>query len=250
MAHIGQYRPLVPRPRLSDLLLVALALAVVALAVVALRPPAPPSSDAVVAPSPSPAESPAPEVVFLGDDSISTAGRGERLSSAGLAGRQLGWQSVVRALDGTGFVAAGRSGTDTYAERVRRELAGAPFPDLVVVLAGTNDRFATAEELRAAATEAVQALRSTVGLQTRVLLVAPFGSTLPEEQERLAAVAEVLRQVAAVERVHFVDPVADGWLADAPAGAVSTDGLHLTAAGDAYLGERLAKAFELFDVRG
>lgn len=240
-----------PRPRLSDLLLVALALAVAALAVVALRPPTPPVTDVVTAaPSPSATRGPAPEVVFLGEDSISTAGRGERLSSAGVAGRQLGWQSVVRAVDGTGFIAGGRSGTDTYAERARRELAGAPFPDLVVVLAGTNDRFAPAEELRAAATEAVQALRTTVGLGTRVLVVAPFGSTVPEEQERLAAVAEVLRQVAAVERVHFVDPIDEGWLADAPADAVSTDGLHLTAAGDAYLGDRLAEAFERFDVRG
>lgn len=240
-----------PRPRLSDLLLVALALAVAALAVVALRPPTPPVTDVVTAgPSPSATRGPAPEVVFLGEDSISTAGRGERLSSAGLAGRQLGWQSVVRAEDGTGFIAGGRSGTDTYAARVRQELAGAPFPDLVVVLAGTNDRFAPAEELRAAATEAVQALRTTVGLGTRVLVVAPFGSTVPEEQERLAAVAEVLRQVAAVERVHFVDPIAEGWLADAPEGAVSTDGLHLTEAGDGYLAGRLAEALERYDVQG
>ena len=239
------------RQRLGDLLLVALALAVAALAVVALRPPTPPSDTvATASPSPSPSAGPAPEVVFLGEDSISPAGRGERLSSAGLAGQRLGWQTVVRGLDGTGFLAGGRSGTDTYAARARRELAGAPFPDMVVVMAGTNDRFAGPDAIRAAATETVQALRSTVGLATRVLVVAPYGSTIPEEQDRLAAVAEVLREVTATERVHFVDPIGEGWLDDAGEGALTADGLHLTEAGDDYLGRRLAEALERYDVQG
>lgn len=235
------------RRRLPDLGLLLLAALVIALAVVALRPPDRP--DQVLSPPPTPTPTArAVQAVFLGEDSISTAGRADRASSAALAGGLLGWDTTVLAQDGTGFLSGGQDGSASYPARIAAELAGPP-PDAVVVMAGTSDRLARPADLRAAVQQTIAALRARLPLTTRLVLVGPYGSDVPQEQARLQVVATVLREVTAAERVHYVDPIAEGWLGGQADALLAPDGLHLSPEGDAELGRRLAEALERFAVK-
>jgi lysophospholipase L1-like esterase len=223
-----------------------LALALVAAAVLSgtvivrtLRPDAPACATGGVTPT----------AVVVGDSiSTVTAPAGPNIAFPLVTARLLGWQVRVDAHPGTGFTTP--DGSDarhpSFAATVGCVIAA--HPRIVIVALGSDD----AE--RADPTHMVQS-RATEGLadlhrrlpRARVVVVGPLPSGSTPSPE-LQAVRDAARAAARAANVEFIDPIAEGWItggrADPGSGnanqMISTDGRHLTPAGHAYVGLRLA----------
>jgi lysophospholipase L1-like esterase len=224
---------------LPGLALVAAALLSGTLIRMALRPDAPGCATNRVTPT----------AVIVGDStSTMTAPAGPNIAFPLVTGRLLGWQVKVDAHPDTGFTTPdGRDAQHpSFAATVRCVIAA--HPRTVVVALGSDDA-----ELAGPA--GVVGSRATEGLadlhrrlpRAQIVVVGPLptGRT-PSQAQR--AVRDAVRAAAQAAHVGFIDPIAEGWITgertDPGSGnatqMISTDGWHLTPAGHAHVGLRLA----------
>ena len=124
----------------------------------------------------------------------------------------------------------------------------AAHPHVVVVALGSDDAELAdpARMVQSKATEGLADLHRHLS-RAQIVVVGPLPSGGTPLQA-LQAVRDAVRAAAQAAHVGFIDPIAEGWITgertDPGSGnanrMISTDGRHLTPAGHAYVGLRLA----------
>jgi len=190
-----------------------------------------------------------PTAVVVGDSiSTVTAPAGPNIAFPLVTARLLGWQVRVDAHPDTGF--ATPNGRDaqhpSFATTVGCVVAA--HPRIVIVALGSDDAEAAdpARVVQPRATEGLADLRRRLA-RAQIVVVGPLPSGSTPSQA-VHAVRDAVRAAAQAAHLEFIDPIAEGWITgertDPGSGnanrMISTDGRHLTPAGHAYVGLRLA----------
>lgn len=192
------------RHLLADLGLVLLALAVAAGCVWVVTRQQDATGDSVAAAAPP------PRVAMLTAELGSSVEGGR--SAAELAAAELGLDLDLIDAAGSGFATAD-AGLPNLGGLVEQRLEEGGY-DVVVVQGGAGDGAVGIGTVGAAAGGVIDRIRERVPLSTRLVLVGPVSAGA--DPTGVAAVREALRAVASRQRVHFLDPIAAGWV-DAPA---------------------------------
>lgn len=186
-----------------------------------------------------------PTAAWLGDSLTEGAEVAEAERFATLTSAAFGWIPANRGRGGTGYLAPGPTGSPEHApftERVAEIVADAP--EVVIVSGGNNDAVlgTSDDELRAAVTATIAPLREALP-DAAIYVVGPFWpDNVPPEA--VLGVRQVVAQVAAEVGVPFIDPLEDEWITGGielgnDADVIGPDGIHPSAAGHAYIAERL-----------
>ena len=177
-------------------------------------------------------------IAVIGDSWSAGAGSDSNTSFSSfgtIATRQLGVKGVIFAARGTGYTTTSTAGR-VYSERLAR--VAAVEPDLVVVQGSVNDaRQSPAEAVGSASKQLFSDLKAVLPGAV-IVATGPMDApiTVPAET---AASSAAIRASALAEGVHFIDPVAEGWLPLDD--ALFSDGLHPNQAGYDLIGARLAE---------
>ena len=145
----------------------------------------------------------------------------------------------VEASSGSGYVSPGIRNL-TFAQM--SELAIKPGTDLVIVFGSVNDAGEDEAAYASAVRASLESMRKRAGSAT-LLVVGPawVDARIPAEVARME---EVLRVESLRVDADFVNPLDQRWFFDPNrsnvVGLISTDGLHPTDVGHAYLAERMA----------
>lgn len=177
-----------------------------------------------------------------------TAGVGPdnpELSWAVVLARQLRWNAVVYGVSGAGYVRAGGSGRGPMAHMLDAEALRELGPALVIVQAGHDDLGVPLayEERRVKAT--VGLVRAAApGARVALLTTFAAGSAVGSPALRQLDRAIITAGTAADPGIIIMDPLAGRW--NYPR---ASDGLHPTAAGDAWLARTAAAILSARGVR-
>ena len=169
-----------------------------------------------------------------------TAGVGPdnpELSWAADFARRLRWNAVIYGVPGAGYVRRGTDGLGPMARMLEAERLPQLAPSLVIVQAGHDDGGVPAAVERRQVERTVDLIQAddphaAIGLIT--VFSAPTGSTSPGPLYR-ADRAIVTAARAADPRVIIMDPLTGHWKFQH-----AHDGLHPTAAGDAWIARKVA----------
>ena len=176
-----------------------------------------------------------------------TAGTGPdnpELSWAVDLARRLHWNAVIYGVPGAGYARVSASGRGPVARMLSTERLRALDPALVIVQAGHDDLGTPAALERQRVTAAVDLIR-TAAPGARVALMTTFadGSTTGSAALRALDQQIIAAGRAADPGVIVMDPLT-GW-----AYPRASDGLHPTAAGDAWLAQKAAAILAADGVR-
>ena len=184
-----------------------------------------------------------PRVLVFGDSWVyGSAAIVPTLGFAYRLGDDLGWETVVDGVRGSGYLKPGLDG-GSYPERVAA-LDPALDPDLIIVEGSINDRRLPAAGYRDAVTEVWDALVSLYP-DAAIVILGPSPQVLPVEAATSRIDAD-LAALAAARGWWYISPIAEGWIREAnyldviDTGPVGRD--HPSTAGHAYLAERVAEA--------
>ena len=231
----------VSRPTVLVAATAAVILAVTAYLVATWPPGARPRETAAghapVAPAtPSPASRPAKHRTVLG-----VVGDSYSLLPAGTAGptwprilgKDLHWQVVPDASDGSGYLEPGRSGP--LGVRINAVLADSP--DVVVLAGGAADlrRYSSAQIMAAADRVVSRVVEGAPDAE--IVLVSPFSNGEPHQ--RTLQLAAGLQQIAKSTGVAYVD--ATRWLEEGHR-LFASDGVHPSPRGQRMLARRMERA--------
>jgi lysophospholipase L1-like esterase len=187
----------------------------------------------------------APVVMMLGDSyTAGIPGVPPESTYAGAIARKLGWQVIIAGHAGTGFVSKGSIGMN-FGQLYNEQLSWRPAPDMVIVVGGHNDANQK-KPLRGLSEAATKLL---VDIQTRwpgvpLVLVGPMwgGDPIP----KALLVRDALAQVAATQKVPFIDPLREMWITGDRTKHtgnanlyIRRDKTHPNAAGNSYFADRL-----------
>lgn len=180
-----------------------------------------------------------PAALVVGDSFPAGSGAPSKEKGAGcLAVAVMGWTCNLDAQAGTGFIADGTANDPAYGPLIERlpETKRKHLADIVVIDAGRNDRLFPDEDIAAAITTYLEAVRAAWP-KAELVVIEPYfmNSHSPLFSE------DVLDHLhAEVERLegHVISPHDEGWI---PRGRKSRD---LDAEGHRYIGERLATALQ------
>ncbi|OAN35045.1 hypothetical protein A4X17_11215 [Plantibacter sp. H53] len=189
-----------------------------------------------------PINAPAGASVIIFGDSW-TAGYAATPSSEGyayLTGADMGWETSVRGVSGTGYLNAGPNAEGTYAQRIA-ELPDAE-PSLFIMQGGINDAFQDQSTLGEAIDATLAAVRSKYPT-TQIVLLGPAPSALPVEAN-LSSVDNDLRGAARSAGIHYVSPIAENWITAENYQSVidETAAGHPSTAGHRYLADKTIEA--------
>ncbi|HWI31133.1 MAG TPA: SGNH/GDSL hydrolase family protein [Microbacterium sp.] len=180
-------------------------------------------------------------VLIFGDSwTYGSAASAPELGYAYAIGRNLGWETIVDGVRGSGYLKPGFGG-GTFGQRIAA-LDPALDPDLVIVQGSINDRAAGEVGYRDAVTAAWDALAALYPGASFVIL-GPAPHVLPVGTET-ARIDRDLGELAATRGWWYVSPVEEEWITAANYASVidSTIGRsHPSTAGHAYLASRLAQ---------
>ncbi|GAA2365404.1 SGNH/GDSL hydrolase family protein [Nonomuraea africana] len=180
-----------------------------------------------------------PVMMFVGDSFTVGSGPVRAWETyATETARQLGWQPVIAGAGGTGYVSEGRVGR-TFQQSFVAELAWRPAPDLLIISGGHNDRRWPATTVRQAAARLVWTVKG-YWPNTRIVMVGPIW--IGEAPPQAYRVRDALAEVAARERVAFLDPLGQRWIDGRRSEVLLPDGVHPTLGGHAKLARWLTDA--------
>jgi lysophospholipase L1-like esterase len=176
-----------------------------------------------------------PLLAVLGDEFSAESDASTGPEWPQILGEELGWEVVVDAVDGSGYLTPGTG--QSFAARVPAVLERSP--DVIIVAGGENDlgRHST-EEITAAADEALSRLVDEAR-GDQVVLVSPFSKGAPGPLT--AELTDALEQLAAENGLGFVD--ASGWLV-ASGRAYGADPAHPDDDGQALIARNMQTALE------
>jgi lysophospholipase L1-like esterase len=190
-----------------------------------------------------------PTAVVVGDSiSTVTAPAGPNIAFPLVTGRLLGWQVKVDAHPDTGFTTPDGRDAQHPSFAATARCVVATHPRIVIVALGSDDAGLPdpARMVQSRATEGLADLHRRLS-RAQIVVVGPLPSGSTPSQA-LQAVRDAVRAAAQAAHVGFIDPIAEGWITgqqtDPGSGnanrMISADGRHLTPAGHAYVGLRLA----------
>jgi lysophospholipase L1-like esterase len=175
-----------------------------------------------------------PSVTFIGDSWTVGAGAEGRRSYAVRAAEQLGWESTVLGVSGSGYDLPGRAG-GTFAQRV--DPAVATHADVIVVQGSLNERRSTPGSLRAAADDTLERLRAEADPATRIVVLG--ASYVPgTPREVIDWINDEVRRAAGLAGVRFVDVAAEDWT-DPGEPWIWYDSIHPNDVGHQMIADRL-----------
>ncbi|GAA5096321.1 hypothetical protein GCM10025760_29670 [Microbacterium yannicii] len=184
-------------------------------------------------------------VLVFGDSWVyGSAATVPTLGFAYLLADELGVETVVNGVRGSGYLKPGLDGP-AYGERIAA-LDPALDPDLIIVEGSINDRKLYPTGYRDAVTAAWDALEARYPEATIVVL-GPSPQVLPVESATRAIDAE-LSELAAGRGWWYISPIAEDWITTAnyldviDTGPIGRD--HPSTDGHAYLAGRVADAIE------
>lgn len=238
------------RPRRPWLALTGAALAVVVVCAIGMLRPWAVSTPQVAGPDAAAAQPAAlvlpehPRVLIFGDSWVyGSAATVPTLGFAYRIGEELGWETVVDGVRGSGYLKPGIDGP-AYGERIAA-LDPALDPDLVLVEGSINDRKLFPTGYRDAVTAAWDALAARYP-DARIVILGPAPQVLPVEKATARIDAE-LGAMAEDRGWWYVSPIDLGWItADNYVDVIDT-GIgrnHPSTEGHAYLAARLAEALD------
>jgi acyl-CoA thioesterase-1 len=186
----------------------------------------------------------APTLAIVGASFTAGIGPGNPDKSwAVLLARRLHWDAVVSGDPGAGYVRPGVGRKGPVAEEIARIDLPALAPTLVIVQAGHDDIGVPARLEQERVAQAVAVIRAEAP-RAQIALLTVF----PGHKRGAAAVrtdrAIVTAGKAADPQVIIMDPLAGGWTY-----ARTPDGLHPTAAGDAWIAAKVAAILRAHGVR-
>lgn len=196
--------------RLQALAVAVLAAVVATLVVLAVSPG--PSTSA--APESTPVlDEGEPSALFVGDSFAAGTGAPSRDDAHScLAAVTMGWICNLDAQAGTGFIADGHNNDDTYARLIDRLPATKDkyLADIIIVDAGRNDRRVPSDQLKAAITTYLDALRRAWP-KAELVVIEPYflnnsEPVLPQP------VRDHLRAETKRLGGHLIDPYKEGWV--------------------------------------
>jgi acyl-CoA thioesterase I len=164
-------------------------------------------------------------------------------SWAVLLARRLRWDAVVYGDPGAGYVRAGAGHLGPVAAEIAREDLRAMAPALVIVQAGHDDIGVPPGTERRQVEQAIALIRAEAPRAAVALLTVFPGRSRSSAAYRTDG-AIVAAGRAADHGVIIMDPLAAGWTFPR-----SRDGLHPTAAGDAWIARRVAEILGGYGVR-
>ncbi len=240
------------RPRRPRWPFAVLALAVVAVCALAAWRPWMPTVHAGVARAAGASAALPPEPLALPDDprmlvfgdswTYGSAASDPTLGYAYVLGRDLGWETVVDGVRGSGYLKPGIDG-GSFGERIAA-LDPALRPDLVIVEGSINDRRLPAAGYREAVDAAWDDLAARFP-QARVVILGPAPQVLPVEAAT-ARIDDDLAALAAARGWWYISPIREAWItADNYARVIDSSDLgrdHPSTEGHAYLAERVGEA--------
>lgn len=185
-----------------------------------------------------PPDPPAPRLFVLGDSWAAGLHADPDHALGQVAVSLLGWPVEVDAASGTGYLAA-TSGAGAYPERLR---SGRPddASGVAVLQGGSNDHGRSPAAL-AAAVRSTLALLSDLRPNHRPVMLGPGPDPEPVTAQQ-QAVHAVLARSARRSRVRYVSMLRLDWIpADRADDVIDPVNHHPTAAGQRYLGARLAE---------
>jgi lysophospholipase L1-like esterase len=176
-----------------------------------------------------------PRVAIVGASITAGTGPGRAGESwAVLLARLLRWDAVVYGVPGAGYVHPGAGHLGPMAAMLSRIGLRALAPALVIVQAGHDDIGVPARLERERVTQVIALIRAEAP-QARIALVTVFpGRRRPAADYQTDQVI-VAAARAADPGVIIMDPLAQGWTFPR-----TRDGLHPTAAGDAWIARKVA----------
>ncbi|MEW2355364.1 SGNH/GDSL hydrolase family protein [Spirillospora sp. NPDC029432] len=184
-------------------------------------------------------------VVFALGDSYTVGIRGIKPEGAYAAetARTLGWQIVVAGQARTGFANDGGTG-ETFSSLFGQQLAWRPAPDMMLVSGGHNDVRMRPEAITQRARALLEGVRKRWP-RTQLVLMGPMWGGDPGPKALM--VRDALRDVAAILRIPFIDPLSGKWITgDVRRGTgnaarlIRRDGTHPNQAGNRHIARRLA----------
>ncbi len=246
------------RARRLGLPLAAVALAVAAVCAVAVVRPwgtAEPAAPATAADDRAGVAASAPPAPLVIDDDASVLVFGDSwvygsaatvptLGFAYLLADDLGVQTVVDGVRGSGYLKPGIDGP-AYGERIAA-LDPALDPDVIIVEGSINDRRAYPTGYRDAVTSAWDALQARFP-DAEIVILGPAPQVLPVQQVTRSIDAD-LAALASARGWWYISPIAEDWITEANYADVIDTGPvgrnHPTTSGHAYLAGRLADDLE------
>lgn len=184
-------------------------------------------------------------VLVFGDSWVyGSAATVPTLGFAYLLADELGVETVVNGVRGSGYLKPGLDGP-AYGERIDA-LDPALDPDLVIVEGSINDRKLYPTGYRDAVTAAWDALEARYP-DAAIVVLGPSPQVLPVESSTRSIDAD-LGELAAARGWWYVSPIADDWITTAnyldviDTGPIGRD--HPSTDGHAYLAGRVADAIE------
>ncbi|MBT2501821.1 SGNH/GDSL hydrolase family protein [Curtobacterium sp. ISL-83] len=189
------------------------------------------------------AVAPGSRVLIVGDSY--TAGSGSTRSQHSWA-RDLvdarGWDAVIDAGPGTGYVNTGpmRASHLTFGSRIAQDAT--LHPDLVIVQGSQNDWVVPEPQLQAAAEATLDRARR----QWPNAVVVAFGPSAPQPRaESTKGISDAVAAGARAAGVTYIDPLAEQWFTAMNSGSFATpDGQHLNDAGYRYLADKVGRALD------
>jgi lysophospholipase L1-like esterase len=203
---------------------------------------APTASSTSAKDAPRPAvDVPRPVAAYLGDSYTtgwSGAGTGKRGWPA-IVSASFGWKTVNRAVAGTGFVNPGWTG-----QRIRSRVATVlkAQPGIVFVAAGHNDGRFGSRATGKAADAVLRRLRRELP-DAVIVVIGPIWANGSPPVAIRGIRAELRRHATAIDAV-FVDPIREGWFADAAGRFILADGIHPSNAGHRRIAARVLAALD------
>lgn len=245
------------RARRPWLPLVGAALAVAAVCALGMwRPWITPSApvaveqDAVAMIAPAALELPdEPRVLVFGDSWVyGSAAIVPTLGFAYRLGDELGWDTVVDGVRGSGYLKPGIDG-GSYGQRVA-DLDPALDPDLIILEGSINDRRLYPAGYQEAVTSVWDALADLYP-EARIVVLGPSPQVLPVEPATARIDAD-LAALAGARGWWYISPIAEGWISAENYAAVidssATGRDHPSTEGHAYLAARVAEALDRMTV--
>jgi len=246
------------RARRLGVPLAVAALAVAAVCTVAVirpwgaAPPAAPATAADEGAGVAASSPPAPlvidddaRVLVFGDSWVYGSAASEpTLGFAYLLAGELGVETVVDGVRGSGYLKPGIDGP-AYGERIA-QLDETLDPDVIIVEGSINDRRLYPTGYRDAVTSAWDALQSRYP-DAEIVILGPAPQVLPV-QKATRAIDSDLAELAAARGWWYVSPIAEDWITDVNyLDVIDTTDVgndHPSTAGHAYLAGRLADDLE------
>lgn len=155
------------------------------------------------------------------------------------AGWLMGWRAILNSsIGGSGWINGGNNSETPLSGRVQADVID-QAPDVVVIGLGHNDTTYTDDQVKAAVTSTVTAIRAGLP-NAQIIVTGPLFST-PTPGRYASMQAAIFAGVAGIPNVVTVDTAGNPWITNKNASKyVSTDNTHPVQLGADYFGFRYA----------